>query len=117
MSNPRIYELYKIGAKITNKSLHYRSGARIIHVSAVSIKQAYYLAYNEIWIDTDDDTSFTGIVERSNPHDLETPWEIFTGDDLAFRLFNDRQGSTKKIKELRKQYNEEVLDANAIRKT
>lgn len=75
----KLYTLYQDGSKITALSQCCYHGVPILMVAAVSIKQAYYLAYNHIWFDGQ-----TGILEVATG-DVVRDWEGNRKLDLRFK--------------------------------
>ncbi len=72
----KIYSLFDSYSGLTCYSRHYAAPYKTMwHVAAYSIKQAYYLAGNDVWVSESADT---GIVEHHNGQDA-TQWRYWDG--------------------------------------
>ena len=79
----RIYEIYGIGNRLSNKSSEYsRLRDTLYHVAAFSIKQAYYLAYNHQWTNG----HLAGIAEMRMPGD-NAFWYRWSGRKSIYEMF------------------------------
>ena len=75
MKSIKIYELYDWCGQIQSGQSNYKHDAKVLHVAAKSIKQAYYLAGNSVWFGLNEDE--TGIVEKRIDPDCPEPWLFF----------------------------------------
>jgi hypothetical protein len=76
MSKPvKLYTLFKLYAgKFSNMSADYSHGTPIYNIAAKSIKQAYYLAGNDVWFNGN-----VGILETSIGGYPEQQWKDYNG--------------------------------------
>jgi hypothetical protein len=75
MNKPvKVYELYPANGGLSVRTIDYRG--EIMAVAAVSVKQAYYYASNDIWADNPDEPA--GILWTYDK------WESINGPDHTF---------------------------------
>jgi hypothetical protein len=83
----RIYQLFEDGAKWTAQSNVYHTGIKIRYILASSIKQAFYFAYNDVWVSVENGQA--GIVDDV-VNNCELPAKRFDGNRYGSNLFGDK---------------------------
>lgn len=91
------YDLYETTTGITADTSRYKHGTPIIRVAAASIKQAYFLAGNEVWIDEDNNT---GILEKCDSREADKPWLLFDGTRSSTQHYQHGKGCKRRIAKL-----------------
>jgi len=94
----KIYELFDWFGQIQSGWRNYKHDAKVLHVAAVSIKQAYYLAGHGLWFGKND--SPTGIVEKRVDPDCPQPWLFFDGSRQAFARFEHGDSCKRELDRL-----------------
>ena len=98
MKSLRIFELYDWFGAIQSGWSNYKHDAKVLHVAAKGIKQAYYLAGNDIWIGTNED--LVGIVEKRVDPDCLRPWLLFDQTRQRHARFEHGDSCKRELKRL-----------------
>lgn len=87
----KVYELYDsgFGSPTCQSSVYAVRTRHVWHVVALTVKQAYYLAANNLWQEQDGDG--TGIVEERTDSDPLRPWLQADGTTTEEPQFRYRQ--------------------------
>jgi len=94
----KIYELFDWFGTIQSGMTNYKHDAKVLHVAAVSIKQAYYLAGHGLWVGQND--GVIGIVEKRVDPDCTEPWLFFDGTRQAFAKFEHGDSCKRELDRL-----------------
>ncbi|WDI43710.1 hypothetical protein [Bremerella sp. P1] len=98
MKSIKIYELYDWFGQIQSGQTNYKHDAKVLHVAAKSIKQAYYLAGNDVWFGSNEDG--TGIVEKRVDPDCMEPWLFFDKSRQKFAQFEHGDACRRRLARL-----------------
>lgn len=100
MKSIKIYELFDWFGKLQSGMTNYKHDAKVLHVAAVSVRQAYYLAGHDLWVNQED--GLTGIVEKRVDPDCRQPWLLFDGSRQPFAKFEHGDACKRKLGRLLK---------------
>lgn len=98
MKSIKIYELYDWFGQIQSGQTNYKHDAKVLHVAAKSVKQAYYLAGNSVWFGSNEDE--TGIVEKRIDPDCIQPWLFFDKSRHRCAQFEHGDACKRRLKRL-----------------
>lgn len=102
MKSIKIYELFDWFGQIQSGWTNYKHDAKVLHVAAKSIKQAYYLAGKYIWLGSNEDE--IGIVEKRVDPDCLEPWLFFDKSRHKFAQFEHGASCKRKLTRLLADY-------------